>query len=270
MDYPTPDSLDTADRVAVRDFYRSRGIVPCHSKEDFRCPHAGECSATARRRNAEFHTGTWPYVGVDYGSASVSGHHVRVLFVAMERGGTYDLEDEPTFTNTQENFRDSAESHHNAHMGGTSQLMQCLVDDKEPSVYSHQFALTNAVKCVEFTGSQNSSSSATMIDNCSEHLREEIRLLRPHLLITQGDHPKRTVLRLLSPLRLVCSFKGVAGIAEVFLDSQIAVLTTPHAARKKGWPWKRGPLPEFLQSAVRCAADEALGLMGRGVQGAAP
>ena len=62
MDYPNPDSLETADRAAVRDFYRSRGIVPCLSTEEFGCPHTDECSATARHRNAEFHTGTWPYV----------------------------------------------------------------------------------------------------------------------------------------------------------------------------------------------------------------
>jgi hypothetical protein len=98
--------------------------VPCQSENDFGCPHAGECSAIARLHDAEFHTGTWPYVGVDYGNARVSDRQVRVLFVAMERNGTYNLADEPTFARTQENFRYSAVVHHNAHMGGTSQLKQ--------------------------------------------------------------------------------------------------------------------------------------------------
>ena len=66
---------------------------------------------------------------------------MRILFVAMERGGTFDpfrkdAPNEPTFAHTQMNFRRATELRENAHMGGTSELMECLVDDKEPQVYS--------------------------------------------------------------------------------------------------------------------------------------
>src|SRR5256885_6570474 len=81
------DRTETADRMDIIDLYAARGIVPCPHGGEFRCPHAESCSMMARRHGREFHTGTWPYVGADYGKARVSGYLIRVLFVAMERGG---------------------------------------------------------------------------------------------------------------------------------------------------------------------------------------
>ncbi len=259
MDNPSKaDRMETADRIGIMELYVTRGIVPCPPGGEFRCPHVEPCSMIARRHGREFHTGTWPYVGAGYGKARVSGRLTRVLFVAMERGGTFNPfpEDEPTFADTQMNFRRAAELRCNAHMGGTSELMECLVDDKEAQLYSEQFALTNAVKCVEFTNSQDSPSTSTMMSNCAEHLRAEIILLRPHLVITQGNHPRDIMLRLFHPLRLAEQFSGRAGAAAVLVGEQFVLLTTPHAARRSGWRWKRGPLPEFLQDAMRRAAKE--------------
>lgn len=257
------DRMETADRMAIMGLYASRGIVPCPSGGGFRCPHIATCSKMAARHGKDFHTGTWPYVGAGYGRAHVSGHLLRILFVAMERGGTFDpfrkdAPNELTFAHTQMNFRQATELRENAHMGGTSELMGCLVDDKRIGVYSTDFALTNAVKCVEFTSSQNSPSTSAMMSNCAAHLREEITLLRPHLVITQGAHPKDTLLRLFQPMRLVEQFSGQAGLAEVQVGDKFVLLTTPHAARKSGWRWKQGPLPEFLQNAVKRAIQESV------------
>src|SRR2546427_3008480 len=99
--------------------------------------------------------------------------------------------------------------------------------------------------CVESTGNQKSTSTSAMMKNCSEHLREEITVLRPHLLITQGGHPRDTVISLFPALRFRRRFDGesVWARSEVWGGEGFVVLTTPHAARKKGWRWKRGSLP---------------------------
>jgi uracil-DNA glycosylase len=172
----------------------------------------------------------------------------------MERGGKFRPESEK-FADTQRNFRNAAELRWNPHMGGTSQLVECLVECSDRQLYSTQFALTNAVKCVHATNSQKSSSTGTMIGRCSGHLMAEIERLNPHLVITQGDHPRETVLGLFD-WKPVKKFTGQAGEAEVMLTDDFVILTTPHPARKAGWRWSGGPLPKFLQNAVHCAIAE--------------
>jgi uracil-DNA glycosylase len=158
-------------------------------------------------------------------------------------------------------FREGAEQRWNPHMGGASQPMECLVDSEEAQSCPHQFALTNAVKCVAATGSQRSESTPVMKGNCAEHLRSEIDCLRPHLVMTQGNPPKITLFKMFHPLRHLAEFSGPAGTAQIATAHQFVILTTPHPARKSGWRWKRGPLPEFLQQAVKRAAEEVLTFM---------
>lgn len=251
------DRMRTAERTAIKALYRTQGIRPSRRMKDFGCPNLEKyCSSSQQGRNSRvrFCTGTWMYIGANYGNAQVAGRSIGVLFVAMERGGTFRPESEE-FADTQRNFRNAAESRWNPHMGGTSQLMECLVGCEDRQLYSQQFALTNAVKCVQATNSQKSSSTATMVSKCSEHLRKEIECLKPHLVITQGDHPRQTVLELFDP-KHVQNFSGQAGEAEVMLAENFVILTTPHPARKPGWRWKKGPLPEFLRNAVNCAIAE--------------
>jgi uracil-DNA glycosylase family 4 len=247
------DRTKTAARTAIKRLYQRQHILPSAHQKDFRCSHLDDCSGS----RSELCTGNWPYIGAHYGEARVSGRRLRILFIAMERGGKSSYE---SFSQTQRGFRIYAEGLKNPHMGGTAQIMKFLVDNnKQSQLHTRQFALTNAVKCVEATGSQQSSSTATMISKCSEHLTEEIKCLKPHLVITQGCHPSQTIVELFHP-KCVKRFRGQAGKAEVRLGEHLGyhfvILTTPHPAHKPGWAWKNGPLPKFLQNAVNCAIVE--------------
>ena len=126
----------------------------------------------------------------------------------MEQGGGFKPGEELTFAHTQMKFREGAEQRWNPHMGGTSQLMESLVNQKEAQSCPYQFALTNAVKCVAATGNQRSESTPIMKGNCAEHLRYEIECLRPHLVITQGDPPKETLFKMFQPLLHIASSMG--------------------------------------------------------------
>jgi uracil-DNA glycosylase len=203
------------------------------------------------------HTGTWPYIGAEYGQALIRRYLVRILFVAMERGGSYDPSYEPAFKDTQYNFRTAAEKRTNPHMGGVAAIMKHLVDETEPLRYSQQFALTNAVKCVEYTESMNSGSTPEMIRNCKSHLRAEIEALNPDLVKTQGTHPRHTVCQILEPIKAVADFADEAGRtrATILAARSRLIVTTPHPARLKGLGWKSAGLPPFLNAAIQKVRD---------------
>jgi uracil-DNA glycosylase len=259
------DQMKTAQRTAVQKLYRKLSIEPSSSR--LFCRPEKKCQCLAQGRS--YWTGTWPYIGANYGKAKVSRLSIRILFVAMERGAK--KAPEKKFTETQKVFRECTESPQNPHMGGTSQLMGCLLEGEGRQSYSRKFALTNAVKCVRRTGNQNSSSTATMISECGEHLREEIMDLRPHLVITQGVHPGKTVVKLFKADSLETfpnkrRGKRMRGEAEVLLANQagrrFVILTTPHPAHMPGWKWSREwkeGLPKFLQNALTCATSAISG-----------
>jgi uracil-DNA glycosylase len=139
-------------------------------------------------------------------------------------------------------------------MGGVSQIARYLVDETEISLYSLQFALSNAVKCVRATDNQKSTSNGTMAMNCAKHLKKEIELLSPDLVITQGGHPATTMLDMYKWC-LDKEFKGFLNqTAAVWLNGgPFVLLTTPHPARQKGWPTSSRDaeaLPLFMRQAI--------------------
>src|SRR5579872_6658309 len=139
-----------------------REYSDCHSEREITprydgqqgpfCPHYKKCSESNKARiSTELIKGTWPYIGVGYGRARVSGHEIKLLFVAMERGGQFCPQKEPNFKETQRVFEDGISQPTNPHLGGTAQLIRHLVDEKSPASCAVQLALTNAVKCVWHT-----------------------------------------------------------------------------------------------------------------------
>src|SRR5262249_55815209 len=136
----------TKSRKELQKLYSERGIVP--APRDFACPNLPSCSQAA---NHKLITGAWAYIGTGYGRARVNGRPVKILFVAMDRGG-YRGADQETFAQTQHRFRCGTETSSNPHMRGVHLLLRELVDDKNPASFSRQYALTNAVKCARETG----------------------------------------------------------------------------------------------------------------------
>lgn len=246
MIQPT-DDCNTSFRRQISVLYRDRGIMPDSS---FACSALEACDAPARRRGSRFDTGNWPYIGEGYGSASVAGRLAKILFVAMDRGGKGGGANEP-FEKTQYAFRHATEVRANPHMGGVAAILTALVDECDPMKYSRIFALTNAVKCTEHTGSMRTRTTATMISQCSAHLRCEINSLDPDIVITQGGHPAATAKRLLEPITLA-RYGATSGRnrAVVWRAAHRLLLTTPHPARVKGFAWKWGTLPDYLAAAI--------------------
>ena len=251
MDKPLlpADRASSTSRDAIRSLYHERGIEPTPS--GFGCRSLAACSATALRRNAPFATGNWAYVGVDYGRATLDGRPARILFVAMDRGGAAKANREP-FAVTQQQFRLGAELRWNPHMGGVSTIMAYLVDEEDRDVYARQFALTNAVKCVEATGRAKTNATAVMIGQCAHHLEAELSVLRPDVVITQGSHPAHTVQRLLGARNpsVFGDSRSQRANVRLYATEVALLLTTPHPARLKGMGWSRGVLPGYFLDGV--------------------
>jgi hypothetical protein len=256
------DSLETPDRSAIRKVYDERRITPTIARKDFRCKHRDDCCPEP----PEYCYGIWPYVGSEYGGATIMGQRARILFVAMEQGGRKE-KDMRCFEQQQQDFRTGALSPRNhTHMWGVSTVMEALGDEKAPEHYSLQFALTNAVKCTKKSKLSNSSlaGTTTMRKNCSSHLAKEIVVLKPHVLVVQGGHPRQTVYRL---LKLQGSIHGpfeTYGHWEVYgavyRNHEFVVLGTYHGASRgrQRWPPR---LPPLWKSAVDRTREMAVQLL---------
>ncbi len=252
---PTSDDYFlTSDRAAIQDLYIRLCIVP--QREGFQCKCLPSCSNAAQM---PLITGTWAYVGTQYGQATINRRPTKILFIAMDRGGKGGPDkraDEEIFADAQCAFRQCADTPYNPHMRGVHLILRELVDDKDPSVFSRQYALTNAVKCARETGKMYTKVPRVMIHNCAGYLPKEIETLKPDLIITQGQHPAWTVTssRYFECLKQKEKFMGERGrSAEVWTRENrcCIVLTTPHPARLKGLSWREKKLPEFLLNAIQ-------------------
>ena len=250
------DRARTPLRSRLKRVYRERRIVPPPGSPAFDCASLSACSEGGSK---DFRPGTWPYVGRDYGGALVSGRATRIVFVGMERGGSFNAaHSEPTFAHTQCSFRSSVADWRssNPHMAGTALVLGHLLDAPDPSVTAHVFALTNAVKCVWATGSMRSTSSRRMMRNCRPHLEAELAALDPDLVVTQGAHPRDTLLEAFDDLEQCAKFTYRRRTASVWRNARFVALVTPHPAHCPGFKYRQGVLPSFLLRGITAAKKE--------------
>ncbi|MCX6227091.1 MAG: uracil-DNA glycosylase family protein [Bacteroidia bacterium] len=239
------DFLTTQYREAIKNLYSERKIIPTIG--EFLCERHPECESSAK---VKLYTGNWAFVGDRYGHAKIEGISAKILFIAMDRGG-HDGAANELFPGTQESFRTSIENPDNPHMGGVSLILKELVDEAPLKQLSGICALTNAIKCVKPTGMQTTHATQKMKTNCSIHLESEIQSLKPDIIITQGDHPRDTVLNLLKP-NLIQQFHTTgSGKASLYITANnVIVLVTPHPARLSGMEWRNGKMPAYFYSAI--------------------
>jgi len=242
------DEIPTPTRVQIQGLYHELGVVP--APIGFRCSNLESCSEGGAR---DLITGNWAFVGAEYGRAPVGSRSARILFIAMDRGGG-GRADEESFAETQASFRSSIEAPSNPHMGGVALILARLLGVEDRERLARWCALTNAIKCARRTGSQSTSPTATMIRQCRSHLLFETGLLRPHLIVTQGDHPRATLRQLLPGPEAVGTWRGrVKGTAAVRIVPSAVILETPHPARQPDFKWSRGQVPLFLEKAIALA-----------------
>ena len=240
---------------AIRRLHRELKIEPLPDR--FGCKHYEGCRKSLNKRlRRKMITGNWPYVGASYGKADIDGVHRRILVIGMDQGGWGEAWGR-TFQQRQDDWLGAFTCPDHAHTGGTSLIIQRLMNNKEsdnPKRVVSAFGHTNSVKCspkkVEGEG-MKSESTATMRQNCQEHLEREIRLLKPDLVIAEGKKTTAMVKEVLEFSVADWTFKerGGKNFCEVY-QGRPTVLAVPHPARKRGVRWSKRELPSYYLDAI--------------------
>jgi len=164
----------------LQKYYKSKGI----SAENFKCPHEDNCKANS----PNFIEATEAYVGSRYGY----GKFPRLLLITAGPGRNYDwTQKDRTVCGIRELWAkcNTAEAHKGKWWYRTNELALVMLrnfeEDLDIAEVKDYFAYTDSEKC-----SQNKEharqNDSRLFKNCSEFIPEEVRILSPDIVITQG------------------------------------------------------------------------------------
>lgn len=202
------------------------------SRGEFICSSARSCKASLRRADSAFLEAQGHAVGPCYDLATVDGVPLRILIVPMEAGGN-----DPAYQHINVAQRTShieargaqAFRARNPHMKGVTLALRLAfglpVDDPNAEYLQFAdgttaqlfscFAMTNLLLCSAVaTGTMHSRATAVMRANCAQHLVETVKILRPTLVISQGEKLDKTlreslgVTATMSPNLADCTLQG--------------------------------------------------------------
>ena len=164
----------------LKQYYSDKGISPV----DFRCPHLEDC-----RRDCEtFTKAKEALVGSEYEKHTLP----RILFVSLDSGWGDPDPRNRTLEAQRQHFE--AEDYNeygrkNEHWYRTIELASIILkqfkQDLTVESVRPYFAHTNSAKC-SMNKPNMAQADRRLFDNCRGYIPEEIRLLNPDILITQG------------------------------------------------------------------------------------
>ena len=172
-------------------YYRSQGILSTH----FTCPHSDSC------REGYEETFTGPK------SASVStgyehGNLPRLLFLSLDSGSGHEDANARlphAVRHGMENVQVN-ELAINRHWYRTHELAWYILRQYRPDLDIEDtkrfFAHTNSAKCCQ-NKPDGSQADARLFRNCRRYLAGEIRVLRPDVIVTQGNKAKMGLQRII-------------------------------------------------------------------------
>lgn len=171
---------------SVNIFYQEKGI----SAIDFKCPHIEQC----RGNHKDFTTAKEAYIGEKYGTNGVP----KLLFLSLDSGDSRKEDKKRTmeFIRNKENDREKLEKP-NTHWAKTFNLASSLLKDfikqKINKIEINKyFAHINSAKCCQ-NKKGNAQADTILFKNCREFIGQEIEILNPDIIITQGEQAKKTL-----------------------------------------------------------------------------
>lgn len=170
-------------------YYQTKDIL----STAFRCPHRRACS----KNSPDYTEAKSAFVG----SAYERGDLPRLLFVSLDSGSA---EPDPV-KRTPVGVRDENETrftfdaiarHKNRHWYRTHELAQLILSRfRQPldlRTVARFFAHANSAKCCQNLP-HRAQAHSVLFSNCREFLDGELQILRPHVLVTQGEKARRAV-----------------------------------------------------------------------------
>lgn len=247
-----PDSNTSSVVALIRQEYERRGIEPL--PHEFRCDHRKACEKSLKPQfRKSIIKGNWPYIGCDYGKAEIGGIRCRILVIGMDQGGVGEARG-AAFEERQEHWYWAFHNRDvSAHTGGTHLIIKCLVDNKDPECFLRQFAHTNSVKCSpekQEGERMKSESTPVMQKRCRYHLKRDLEIFEPDLVITEGRGPTdmvKVILNLSKP-DYPSRDKRTGRVCEVYRGRPV-LLAGPHPARTLRWRYGTS-LPPYYARAI--------------------
>lgn len=236
-------------RKKLKKYYDEKGISPVN----FRCVHLKSCMAKARNRT-EFTTGHGTYLGNHY----ENGKFPRLLFLSLDSGSAEQDPDKRTFEAIK-NFNikwlpDFSNGDKEKHWYRTHQFAMHIfhelnnimslklkignVDrnfDFVPLTEIHKikpyFAHVNSAKCC-MNNEFRKQANPTLFKNCRDYILGELEILKPDILVTQGDPAMAVAERIKISKRIKSENISNAGrmddLHEIMLESGKIILWIHH------------------------------------------
>lgn len=175
----------------LRNFYRDKGLVP----SDFHCENLSICEQTCRDAGYSFSSAREAMIGSKYHCADP-----RIVVVSSDPGN---MKYQRNATKTIEYERDCEDCtttsgmNKNSHWYQTLYMVYLLLNlkkkrkidlDKVKSYFAH----LNSVKCCANRPKHN-EAPGVLLSNCKSFLKEELSILKPNIIVTQGIRAQRAI-----------------------------------------------------------------------------
>lgn len=234
-------------------YYDAHGIGALN----FACPHHQQCAADSPR----FTTAKEAYVGPEYEAGTLP----RLLFLSLDSGSA----DPDPATKTLEANREGMRAANVAsfprgrHWYETHELALTLLRPFKPDLTIEQvgpyFAHTNSAKCCQ-NNPGRALAAETLFRNCRRFIPEEVRILRPDILVTQGDFARDAIAGAFGVESRTSGGEGrdacVATVLRLSDTHRTISFHTYHpSAYGSYWRQKTSCWPFFVQSASTFLAD---------------
>lgn len=183
----------------VEDYYREKGISPAGFK-NFGCPYKQDKPGVKGCVNcasspSKFVCGKEALVTSGYEKHALP----RLLILSAESGretGRPSRRKAVALREWEEHQYDPEEGKRTSHWHEVHQIawhiLRCFKSDLEMKHTRYFIAHTNSAKCC-VNNKHKSQGRPVLFDNCREYIGSELELLRPDILVTQGDQAERAV-----------------------------------------------------------------------------
>jgi len=242
--------------------------------DSFICRYAKDCKASSKAKH--FYEGQAHHVGRHY-DLTYEGRPWRIVVCGQENGRPIEhqsMDDRyrQVVGSGQERFMaTSGFRTRNPHMKGTTSLLRLWfglglgkdyrdefirVNDEKVHIFD-AFSLVNFLMCTATDGGNKGKSTGTMQYYCGGHFKQIINILKPTLLVCQGDRVSQWVREAYGVIRI----RPQEGrISTSTLETRVLEFSHPAAWGEKNWGWN-DTTPYLLargEPAVTRVRDEIL------------
>ena len=173
----------------LTNYYKNNGILATH----FTCIHKKDCSKGCK----SFTGPKSAFVSPGY----IKGTLPRLLFLSLDSGSGDKISKNrlPLAVRDQEKSRDVLSLAKHKHWYRTHELAWYFLKRFYPQLKIEKaksyFAHANSAKCC-MNKSQRRKADKKLFKNCQKYLKTELEILKPDILVTQGDEAKKAIIKL--------------------------------------------------------------------------